>query len=151
MSQHLHVSLTDADRQHLDSLIRHGTAPARVQNRARILLLSDRSAGEKRSRQEVATATLCNAVTVGNVCRRFAKEGMEAALTEKPRPGQTPKITGDIEAQMIALVCSNPPVGHARWTLRLIASQMVELGYIDSITNVAVHQRLKKTNLSLGK
>ena len=151
MSQHLHVVLTDEDRQHLEGLIRRGICPARVQTRARILLLSDRSGGEKRSRQEVATATLCNAVTVGNICRRFAEEGLESALTEKPRPGQAPKVTGDIEAKLIALVCSDPPPGHGRWTLRLLASQMVELGYIDSITNVTVGERLKKMNSNPGR
>jgi len=76
---------------------------------------------------------------------------MESALSEKPRPGQVPKITGDIEAKLIALVCSDPPEGHARWTLRLLASQMVELGHIDSITNVSVYKRLKKMRLNLGK
>ena len=115
------------------------------------MLLSDRGQGHKRSRKEVGEATLCHAVTVGAVCRRFASEGLESALTEKPRPGQAPKITGDIEAKLIALVCSDPPQGHARWTLRLLASKMVELEYIDSITNVAVYQRLKKTNLSPGR
>ena len=151
MSQHLHVSLTDADRQHLNDLIRRGSSSARSLNRARILLLSDRSQGEQRSREQVAEATLCSRATVGTICRRFATEGMESALSEKPRPGQVPKITGDIEAKLIALVCSDPPEGHARWTLRLLASQMVELGHIDSITNVSVYKRLKKMRLNLGK
>ena len=75
---------------------------------------------------------------------------MEAALFDKPRPGATPKITGDIEAQLVTLACSDPPQGHARWTLRLLADKMVALGYIESISNVAVYQRLKKTNLSRG-
>ena len=151
MSQHLHVALTDGDRQHLEGLLRRGSCSARVQTRARILLLSDRNGGESRSRQAVAEAVLCNPVTVGNVCRRFVLEGREAALTEKPRPGQAPRITGEVEAKMIALVCSEPPTGHSRWTLRLLASQMVELGYVDSITNVSVGERLKKMNSSPGR
>jgi putative transposase len=151
MSQALHVHLTDEERQYLNFLIRRGTSSARELNRARILLLSDESEGLKRTRLEVAEATLCSFVTVGKICRRYVLEGMESALTEKPRPGQAPKITGDIEAHMVALVCSDPPPGHARWTLRLLASQMVELGYIDSISNVSVYQRLKKTNLNLGR
>jgi len=151
MSQALHVYLTDEYRLYLDNLIRKGRSPARVQNRARILLLSDRSQGEKRTRQQVADATLCCALTVGKTGRRFAREGLEAALSEKPRPGAVPKITGDIEAKLVTLACSAPPEGRSRWTLRLLADKMVELGYIDSITNVAVHQRLKKTRLSPGK
>jgi len=67
MSQPLHVYLTDQQRQHLDNLIKKGSAPARVQNRARILLLCDRSQGEQRTRQQVADASLCCAPTVGQV------------------------------------------------------------------------------------
>jgi hypothetical protein len=151
MSQHLHVFLTDDQRQRLDNLIHKGNAPARVQNRARILLLSDRSRGERRTRAQVAQACLCCPLTVGQICRRFAQDGVEAALTEKPRPGQPPKITGDIEARLVTLACSNPPEGRARWTLRLLADTMVELGYLDSISNVAVYHALKKTRLNPGR
>ena len=153
MSQHLHVYLNDQQRAHLQSLIRRGTCSARVQTRARILLLSDRSeggGGHKRSREAVAEATLTCAVTVGRVCRTFAIDGLEAALSEKPRPGAAPKITGDVEAKLITLACSEPPKGRARWSLRLLAETMVELGYIESISNVAVGKRLKKTKLSRG-
>jgi len=90
-------------------------------------------------------------LTVGQICRRFAQDGLEAALTEKPRPGQPPKITGDIEAQLVTLACSDPPKGRSRWTLRLLADTMVELGYIESISNVAVYHRLKKTNSNPGR
>jgi len=76
---------------------------------------------------------------------------LDAALYEKPRPGASPKITGDIEAKLVTLACSDPPLGRSRWTLRLLADTMVELGYIDSISNVAVYQRLKKTNSSPGR
>ncbi len=144
MSQHLSVHLSDAQRQHLDSLIKKGNAPARVQTRARILLLSDRSQGEKRTQRQVAEAALCCAPTVGQVCRRFAVEGLEEALSEKPRPGQAPKITGDIEAHLVTLACSSPPNGLQRWTLKLLAEKLVELQLVDSISEVAVYKRLKK-------
>jgi len=62
-----------------------------------------------------------------------------------------PKITGDIEAKLITLACSDPPEGRGRWTLRLLADTMVQLGYIESITNVAVYHRLKKTRLNHGR
>jgi hypothetical protein len=76
---------------------------------------------------------------------------MEAALYDKPRPGRTPKITGDIEAKLTVLACSDPPEGRVRWTLRLLADRMVELGYLDSISDVAIYKRLKKTKSSPGK
>jgi transposase len=157
MSHHLTVLLSAEQRQHLDNLIRKGNAPARVQTRARILLLSDRSPahrGQERTpltQKQVAQATLTSAPTVCQICRRFALEGIEAALAEKPRPGKTPKITGEGEAQLCLLACSDPPTGQARWTLRLLADKLIELGCVESITEAALCKRLKKTRLSPGK
>lgn len=153
MSQHLTVHLTAEQRHHLESLIRKGNAPARVQTRARILLLADRgphNQGEQRLQKQVAQATLTDVATVCQVSRRFALEGMEAALAEKPRPGQVPKITGEVEAQLCLLACSDPPTGYAKWTLKLLAGKLIELGCVDSISDVAVYHRLKKMQLSPG-
>jgi hypothetical protein len=86
---------------------------------------------------------------VGQVCRRFAQEGLEAALSEKPRPGQAPKITGEVEARLVALVCSEPPTDRTRWTLKLLAEKLVELELVDSISEVAVYKRLKKRTQTL--
>jgi hypothetical protein len=149
MSQHLSVHLSDKDRQHLDSLLKKGNAPARVQTRARILLLADRSQGHKsqghkRTGQQIAEAVLCCRLTVSQICRRFAQEGLESALYEKPRPGQTPKITGEIEAQLVMAACSSPPKGHKRWTLKLLADKLVQMELVKSISEVAVYKRLKK-------
>ena len=144
MSHPLSVHLSDAQRQHLDNLITKGISPARVQTRARILLLADRSQNHKRTQKEVADALLCSTPTVSQVCRRFVLEGLDAALSEKPRPGQAPKITGDIEAQLVMLACSSPPEGQARWTFKLLADKLVALELVDSISEVAVYKRLKK-------
>ena len=76
--------------------------------------------------------------------------GLANALYDKARPGATPKITGEIEAQLTLLACSAPPAGRSRWTLQLLADKLVELKLVDSISDVAVMHRLKKTNLSLG-
>ena len=156
MSKHLHVHLTDEQRTYLQRLIRKGSAPARMQTRARILLLSNRApegqgVQQRRTRGQVAEATLSHSVTVGRICRQFVQEGLEAALCEKPRPGATPKITGEVEARLVSLACSEPPTGRARWTLQLLADNLVSLGLVDSITDVAVYNRLKKTNLNPGK
>lgn len=151
MSKHLHVYLNDEQREHLQRLIRKGSTAARVQTRARILLLSDRSRGDTRTRGQVAEATLTHPVTVGRICRQFAAEGLEAALFEKPRPGAVPKITGEVEAHLIALCCSEPPAGRDRWTLQLLADELVSLGLVESISDVAIYKRLKKTNLNPGR
>ena len=151
MSRHVTISLSAQEREHLDNLIRKGNAPARVQTRARILFLSDQSQGQHRTEQQIADALLCSPSTVGNVRRRFAAQGLQAALVEKQRPGQRPKITGDIEAQLTLLACSDAPKGHERWTVRLLANKLVEMGCLDSISHVAVYERLKKTNLNPGR
>ena len=151
MSRHVSISLSAQEREHLDNLIRKGNAPARVQTRARILFLSDQSQGQHRTEQQIADALLCSPSTAGNVRRRFAAQGLQAALVEKPRPGQRPKITGDIEAQLTLLACSDAPKGHERWTVRLLANKLVEMGCLDSISHVAVYERLKKTNLNPGR
>jgi len=145
------VKLSEEERARLKGLLRRGAAPARVQTRARILLLADRSRGERRTDEQVAAAVMTSLMTAKRTRWRFLQEGLEAALAEKPRPGRPPKITGEIEAQLTALACSQPPKGRAHWTLRLLADQLVELGYLESISHTAVAERLKKTKLSPGR
>ena len=94
---------------------------------------------------------LTSVSTVKRTRWRFLQGGLEAALEEKPRSGRPPKITGEIEAQLTVLACSQPPEGHAHWTLRLLAERLVELGCLDSISHVAVGNRLKKTKSSPGR
>jgi hypothetical protein len=154
MSHVLHVYLTEEDRSHLDNLIKKGTSPARVQNRARILLLADRSAfseGKARTRQQISEATLTCLPTVCRICRLYASEGLQAALSEKPRPGKAPKLSGEAEAHLIATACSKPPEGQARWTLKLLRSKLIAEGHVQDISEVALHKRLKKTRSSPGR
>ena len=151
MSKHTYVDLTTEQRDVLEQLIHSGNAPARTQTRARILLLADRSQGPQRADQEIAVALLCHKGTVRNVRHRFQRDGLQAALHDKPRPGQKPKITGEIEAQLTVLACSDPPAGHARWTLRLLADKMIELGHIEYVSHVTIGEVLKKTHSSHGK
>jgi len=145
------VGLAEKDRSHLKGLLRRGAAPARVQTRARVLLFTDRSLGQHRTHEQVAEAVLTSVSTAKRTRWRFLQEGLEAALAEKPRPGRPPKITSEIEAQLTVLACSQPPEGHAHWTLRLLAGRLVELGYLESISHVAVGNRLKKTRSSPGR
>lgn len=154
MSHTLHAHLSEEDRSHLDRLIKKGISSARVQNRARILLLADRgkfSDGKKRTRQQISEATLTCLPTVCHVCRSYATDGLQTALSEKPRPGKTPKLSGEAEAYLIATVCSKPPEGQARWTLKLLRNKLILEGHVDEISEVALHKRLKKTRSSRGK
>jgi len=150
MGKHISLYLTKEQREQLDCLIRRGNAPARTQTRARILLLTDRSQGQQRTDQEVATAVLCSERMIFNVRHRFLDSGLEVALYDRPRPGAEPKITGEIEAKLTMLACSDPPSGQARWTLRLLAEKLIELGYVDYVSHVTVGEHLKKTNSSPG-
>lgn len=123
---------------------------ARTQTKARILLLIDRAQAHPRSDAEVAEVLSVSRPTILRTRRRFVLEGMEAALYDKPRPGAQPKITGDVEAQLTLLACSTPPDGKARWTLQMLADTLVELQLVDSISDVAVMHRLKKTTSNPG-
>src|SRR5947207_15531555 len=151
MSKQIPLYLTPEQRAELATGIKRGDAPARVQTRARILLLTDRSQGQFRTDKEVAEVLLCSAATVVNVRHRFLSDGLAAALVEKPRPGRAPKITGDIEAQITVIACSDPPEGQARWTIRLLRSRVIELGLVDSIDHTTIWERLKKTRSNPGK
>jgi transposase len=146
-----HITLTEEERTELLQLIKSGKHSARVMGRARILLLLDRSQGQKRKLREIADAMLTSIGTISNVKRRYMKGGLDYGLHDRPRPGAKPKIDGEVEAHLIALVCSDPPEGQERWTLRLLAEKLVELELVESISHVAVGDALKKTNLSLGK
>jgi len=110
--------------------------------RARILLLS----AEGKTDTFVADALKVNPQTVRNIRKRFAEEGLEVALRERPRPGARPKLDAKGEAFLIALACSDPPEGREHWTMQLLADRLVELGVVDSISDETVRRVLKKTN-----
>ena len=108
--------------------------------------MTDRSQGQKRADGEIATAPLSSTGTVWDERLRFEKGGLGAALYDKPRPGAQPKFTGEVEARLTVLACSDPPAGHGRWTLRLLADRMMELGYVEYISHVTVRElRGKRT------
>lgn len=152
MGKHKHIYLKREERKELEQLIKSGTHPARMIARARTLLLLDRSQGQKRTIAEVKEAAMVSQGTVYNLKQRYFAGGLPEALYEKPRPGRpVTKLTGDVEAHLIALACSDPPEGYERWTLRLLADRLVELEVVDSISHTAVAKKLKKTNLSLGE
>lgn len=141
------VTLTEAERQTLWELIKKGTLAARKLTRAHILLLAD----EGQSDDAIADALHVGRATVGRVRQRFVEEGVEAALSERPRPGKPPLLDAKQEAYVIATVCSTPPEGSARWSLRLLADEVVRLSIVDAISHETVRRTLKKTSSSLGK
>jgi len=135
------IQLSNEERRSLKTLFSGGTDSNRKQTRARILDLLER----KKSVAEIAALLGCSPTTVYNVKDRYQAEGFESALTEKPRSGKPPRITGEEKARITALACSDAPEGRARWTLRLLADKAVEFGFIDSISHNHVGEILKKT------
>lgn len=147
-----HIQLPQDEKTELEQLIKSGEHKARVISRARVLLLLDRSLSQKKTLAQVAEATMLSRVSVSHIKRRYLEGGLERALYDKARPGRrVTKMTGDVEAQLIALTCSKPPEGHDQWTLRLLAEGLVQLEVVESISHVTVGERLKKMNLSLGE
>ena len=136
-----------ADQQHeLRSLVRKGKASARRITRARILLL----AAEDRPDDEVAAALHTSRSTVERIRRRFVEHGLEAALSERPRPGAVPKLDERGQATLIALACSDPPQGRTSWTMQLLANELMVRRVVPSISDEAVRRTLKKTDSSRG-
>lgn len=145
------VTLEPEEREFLEHLIRKGRTAARKLTHARILLKADSSEGQPGWTDErIAQGLEVHPATVANVRRRYVEEGLDAALNPRPGGHRPRKLDGDAEAHLIALVCSQSPEGHGRWTLRLLANRMVELEYVDSVSHETVRQTLKKTNSSRG-
>ena len=140
------VRLSCKDREDLLKLINGGKSSARVLTRTRILLLAD----ELKADEKIADTLKVSIPTVARVRKRYCLGGLESALYDRPRSGAPPKARGRFEAHLSALACSEPPEGHARWTLRLLADRVVELGLIDSISHTGISKLLKKMNLSPG-
>lgn len=115
--------------------------------RANVLLAADKnSPSGKKSESEIAEHLHVNQQTVHALRKTYAEHGLDAAISRKKRdtPPVEPKITGEVEAKIIALSCSTPPTGRSKWSLRLLADKAVELQYIDSIFHEAVGRLLKK-------
>jgi hypothetical protein len=151
MGKQTPIERTREERTELEKRIRTGNAPARTHPRARILLLSDRSQGQKRTDQEGADAVLCRKSTVRTVRRRFLSGGLQAALSDTGWPGTPPKFTGEGEAKVVMFACSEPPEGAARWTVRLLADKMVDLPYVDSMSHGTVGEIPKKRNHAVAR
>ena len=136
------VDLAEEERVRLRTLLRSGKASVRMVARARVLLRAE----ERYTDAAIAAVLDVGTATVGRIRKRFVERGLEQALREQPRPGQRRKLSGKQEAHVIAVACTTPPEGHGRWTLRLLAGKVVELGFAPSISPETVRQVLKKTS-----
>lgn len=148
------IRLRSEEREQLQKIVRAGKSSARVQNRARILLLAaERSINSRggrtrrsNSNRTIAEDVLVSARTVSRVRQRFVKAGLAGALYDRERTGHPTEIDGAAEAKLIMLACSQPPEGRSHWTLQLLADRMVILGFTEHISDTWVLKLLKKTN-----
>ncbi len=136
-----HVTLTDAERATLESLLAKGSLPAKTFKRATALLELDRG----KTLTTVATTLDVDYNTVAAWRDRYRAQGLDG-LPDAPRPGRPIVIDGAQRAKITALACSDAPAGHARWSLRLLAEKVVEAGFCDTISHTMVGNVLKKTN-----
>ena len=142
-----HVRLSEEDRTTLLDLVSKGSASARSIMHANVLLAADENGPSgRKSEIEIAELFHVNKQTVHTIRKQYSEKGLDAAISRKKRetPPVEPKITGEVEAKIIALSCSTPPTGRAKWSLRLLADKAVELQYIDSVSHEAVGRLLKK-------
>ena len=152
MAKRYTIKLTDTERAELERLTRTNKTGAKKFIRARTLLLADNGPhGPGWSNARIAEALGVTSRTVENTKKRLVEHDMTAAIERKKRdvPPIEPKFDGKKEAQLIALACSEPPEGHKRWTVRLLADELVRQEIFDNISKSSVQNALKKTNLSL--
>ncbi len=141
------VRLTAADRRELERMARSGRHPARTLVHARILLKADAAKGSPGwDDAAIAEALDCGTRTVARVRKAYAEGGLGRALhRKKPTGRQYRKLDGDQEARLVAIACSAPPAGKARWTLKMLADRLVELEVVDAVSDETVRRTLKKT------
>lgn len=137
------VHLIDSERLELTALLATAKTLVQKRKRAQILLACDR-----RIPDETIAATLpCGMSTVYRTKKRFVEEGLEAALNERPRAGGSRKLTGREEATLVALACSKPPLGRARWTLELLTGELVRVTDHKTLSRETVRRRLAENDL----
>jgi len=138
-----HVELSQEERDRLETLLGGGRHSARRLKRAQILLAAHDSVAD----DVIASTLKISASTIYRTKRRLVTADLEAALSEEPRPGVARKLSGKEEALLVATACSKPPPGRARWTLELLADEMVRLTDHDELSSETVRRRLAENHL----
>jgi transposase len=147
------VELDEKQHKQLESMISGGKESARSQMHARILLQADQGVqGPGWTDEQIAEALIVGRATVERVRQRFAEGGLLDALVRRPQPERPEqrKMDGELEARLVTLACSQTKGGQKRWTMRMLAEKLVQLGYVDQISHNTVWVTLKKMNSNRG-
>ncbi len=147
------IYLSEAQQEQLRDIVKKGVHNSHIITRARVLLMLDRTGKTDHVRyKRTAENANISVQAVYNMRDDFlAKQDVEAYLTRKKRetPPTPPKLDGEQESKIIALACSKPPEGYAKWSVRLLARKSVELGFVSELSHMTVHRLLKKRNINL--
>lgn len=146
-----HVTLTNEERRQLQAIIAKRNAQSQTVKRAYVLLGADENGPAPMKDEHIKATYQVSIRSIERLRERFVEDGFEMALNGKKREKFKDIIfDGSVEAHVIALRCSEPPTGYARWSVRLLAEKMIELSYVETIGRETVRKMLKKTNSSLG-
>jgi transposase len=140
------VVLLPNEKKKLKAVVSTGQNKAAVIRRAHILLKAD----EGKTDAEISEMLYVSEQTIRRTRLRYTAEGLQVALEDKPHPKPRPKLNEQEEAHLVAVTCSTPPTGHARWTLELLQERLIQDGIVSGIAPETVRLLLKKTNSNLG-
>ncbi len=144
------VTLTESERVELKHLIQQGGKGYRIKHAQILLKLDQIPENAEWTYAKIGEAYNAVHSTVSGIAQRFVLAGLESALGRKKQENYHRKVTGEIEARICALACSEPPLGRSRWTMQLIADELIRLEVVDYITDTTVCEVMKKTKLSPG-
>ena len=144
------VTLTDEEIQELKLLVQKGGKGYRIKHAQILLKLDQKPENKAWTYDRIKDAYGTSRSTIAGVAKRFVMEGMEAALGRKEQKNRHRKVTGDVEARICTIACSNPPEGVSRWTMQAIANELIRLEVVDYITDSTICEVMKKTKSSRG-
>ncbi len=144
------VTLTEEEKQELKLLVQKGGKGYRIKHAQILLKLDQKPENKTWTYDRIKDAYGASRNTIAGVAKRFVMEGMEAALGRKEQKNRHRKVTGDVEARICTIACSDPPEGVSRWTMQAIADELIHLEVVDYITDSTVCEVMKKTKLSRG-
>ena len=144
------VTLTKEEKEELEQLVQKGGKGYRIKHAQILLKLDQRTENKSWTYDRIGDAYSASRATIASVAKHFVMEGMEAALGRKVQVNRARKATGEAEAQICRIACSNPPEGKDRWTMQMIADELIRLEVVEYITDSTVCETMKKMNLSRG-
>ncbi len=144
------VKLSKEEVEELESQIKQGGKGYRIKHAQILLKLDEKQENKGWTYDRIQEAYSASSATIAGIAKRFVENGLEAALGRKKRENYPRKVTGEVEAKISVIACSKPPEGHSRWTMQMIADELIRLEVVDYITDSTVCEVMKKTRLSRG-